>query len=713
MKKLFTFFVLLTGALFTTQAQNNALNFDGQNDNIEIANNPSINLTDNYTIEAWIKVNSFKWLSGIVSKYQSEGSNGYVLRLSGSGNYRGISFNEMETADNLLVSNQWYHIAAVSDAGTLHLYIDGVEQTLNGTALTVAENNDPVKIGTDFNERYFDGNIDEVKIWKVARNQSEVIADQNAILNPTSEVNLVTYFQFNEGVAYSDNTSINSISDVSSSALVATPNNFNFSGSNSNYVAFNPGNQAVSTLNAVVLNSFNATIQNEITAVGSDPIQERGVCLDESPYPSINSFYISESGTFTTGTFSINLTNLSSNNTYYARAFVKTSIGEITYGEVISFTTPFFSTTYYPTGSKDYPTWFYENVAENYGHFYNPNTSKSGSALNDATLHYETYSRGDAYDGAFEFFVGVGDSVYTDSGSPITSGPLLIMRGAPSLKGASLNVLDTIGTTIYLPEQKIDELYLSKSYYFSTTQPVVRAIYKIRNATSQEREIKIGTYTNLGSDKWTMLEGSSTGNATLSDADRWMITTDGNYYGDSDPINTWVRFGPGTVKSKPIFGKKPESGHDEYLDTIPVTIPANDYVLIMQFNRMDSTVTAAQDNALLFNSETDIYQEGYFDGLTNDDLIRVVNWDLSSISIPSSSDNIKTDSGVEIYPNPTNNGFYVESSDQNSTLILSDIQGNVIITQAVSGKSYIDIANLSQGIYIVKINGYQTKLIKK
>ena len=33
-----------------------------------------------------------------------------------------------------------------------------------------------------------------------------------------------------------------------------------------------------------------------------------------------------------------------------------------------------------------------------------------------------------------------------------------------------------------------------------------------------------------------------------------MITTDGNYYGDSDPINTWVRFGPGTVKSKPIFG---------------------------------------------------------------------------------------------------------------------------------------------------------------
>jgi hypothetical protein len=58
----------------------------------------------------------------------------------------------------------WYHVAAVNDNGTRHLYLDGVEQTLSGTAMTVANSSNPLCIGRDFQQPYFDGSIDEVRI---------------------------------------------------------------------------------------------------------------------------------------------------------------------------------------------------------------------------------------------------------------------------------------------------------------------------------------------------------------------------------------------------------------------------------------------------------------------------------------------------------------------------------------------------------------------
>ncbi len=50
--------VLLTSLLFVSKfaiAQNNALNFDGINDKVNVSNNPSLNfsINDKFSIEAW------------------------------------------------------------------------------------------------------------------------------------------------------------------------------------------------------------------------------------------------------------------------------------------------------------------------------------------------------------------------------------------------------------------------------------------------------------------------------------------------------------------------------------------------------------------------------------------------------------------------------------------------------------------------------------
>jgi len=175
-----------------------ALDFDGTNDYVEVADDDALDLTSNYTIEAWIKIDSFGWVAGIISKYQTSGSKGYYLCLSPYSPSTGFRFDQTETAIGILEANQWYHVAAVNDNGTRRLYLNGVSQALSGTPLTVQSNTDPLRIGVDFSSREFDGRIDEVRLWNDVRTRQEIRESMHLTLDGT-ESGLVCYWQFNDG----------------------------------------------------------------------------------------------------------------------------------------------------------------------------------------------------------------------------------------------------------------------------------------------------------------------------------------------------------------------------------------------------------------------------------------------------------------------------------------------------------------------------------
>ena len=151
--------------------QDHSINFDGNNDYILIPDHASLDLTETYTLEAWIFRESFSWLAGIISKYHTNAANGYMLRLTHQSPYTGLGIDEVVTSTGVLNSNQWYHIAAVNNGGDRTLYINGSEYTLSGAPLNVVANNDPLRIGSDYASRYFDGRIDEIRIWDISRNQ--------------------------------------------------------------------------------------------------------------------------------------------------------------------------------------------------------------------------------------------------------------------------------------------------------------------------------------------------------------------------------------------------------------------------------------------------------------------------------------------------------------------------------------------------------------
>jgi PKD repeat protein len=87
----------------------------------------------------------------------------------------------------------------------------------------------------------------------------------------------------------------------------------------------------------------------------------------------------------------------------------------------------------------------------------------------------------------------------------------------------------------------------------------------------------------------------------------------------------------------------------------------------------------------------------------------------NSIGLISNTSNLENE--VSIFPNPSNGLFTISLKEFNSKLsyIITDLLGNNIQAKTIqTGKSTIDIRNLSAGIYFVKIEGYKPiRIIKE
>lgn len=69
---------------------------------------------------------------------------------------------------------------------------------------------------------------------------------------------------------------------------------------------------------------------------------------------------------------------------------------------------------------------------------------------------------------------------------------------------------------------------------------------------------------------------------------------------------------------------------------------------------------------------------------------------------------------IIISPNPTRSMITINNLSDKSILNIIDLKGNIILESTIeTGKSQLNISEYSPGIYILKIGGYSTKIIKK
>jgi hypothetical protein len=76
----------------------------------------------------------------------------------------------------------------------------------------------------------------------------------------------------------------------------------------------------------------------------------------------------------------------------------------------------------------------------------------------------------------------------------------------------------------------------------------------------------------------------------------------------------------------------------------------------------------------------------------------------TTLCTPSGIKNIHTTNQLNIYPNPAQNNFTIEtSSAEKQNVLVYDINGKQVLAQTINGNTNIDISNFNAGVYNVSI----------
>ena len=216
-----------------------ALDFDGTNDLVTFGPAPSLGVTS-FTIETWFRrdgVGTTTQTSGgaggiqnvvpLVTKGRSEtdGSNvdmNWFLGIYATTNVLAADFEDTATGLNHAVigtvpitSGVWHHAAVTFDntSHTWALYLDGVLDTTLaiGNFVPRSDSIQHAALGSALNSTgvaagFFDGALDEVRVWNVARSAALIAASRDQEL--TTGAGLIARWGLDEGIGTSVGNSI-------------------------------------------------------------------------------------------------------------------------------------------------------------------------------------------------------------------------------------------------------------------------------------------------------------------------------------------------------------------------------------------------------------------------------------------------------------------------------------------------------------------------
>ena len=230
--KTFCFFILSTNVVFgqlippfqgvydkksTSFSTSSSLIFDGSND--KVTTNLSMNNWGAFTFEAWVYPETSGSREGII------GHNDIIEFGFNPANRihfwtaRGSQVN-WDFNTSTLPYNTWHHIVGVGD-GTLNnnnlkIYVNGALKAEGGSAPSgdhYGTANYTINIGAGAYDplnstQYYDGNLDEIRVWNSARNIDEIKANMFKELNG-DENNLQAYYKMSTatGTTLVDNSS--------------------------------------------------------------------------------------------------------------------------------------------------------------------------------------------------------------------------------------------------------------------------------------------------------------------------------------------------------------------------------------------------------------------------------------------------------------------------------------------------------------------------
>ena len=199
-----------TGTTFTVSPSQESivgrsLDFDGIDDevNFELER---INLRSGFTIEGWFKTPSSDEMTLFFAEDPATSENGddaqVRFRLV-NGIPTASYFNASLVGPVALNDNLWHHWAAtlsVEDSYVLTMYIDGDQVASEGVSSNdpILEVSRPGFASNGYDDNFFEGHLDEIRVWSGPRNLDQISGTMNTPLNG-EENGLLNYWNFNDG----------------------------------------------------------------------------------------------------------------------------------------------------------------------------------------------------------------------------------------------------------------------------------------------------------------------------------------------------------------------------------------------------------------------------------------------------------------------------------------------------------------------------------
>ncbi|MBI4018552.1 MAG: LamG domain-containing protein [Candidatus Aenigmarchaeota archaeon] len=264
---------MISGATWTSGKSGNGLSFDGINDWVDIS---SVRMSENSgTIALWAKeINS---ANGAMLIGYHLGLRTYIQTSESSGMFY-VTKGNPETTINFPSPNRdgWHHLVLSWEGGTMKGYKDGV--LIDTKAFTNGATTHDAAIGQLNNANFFNGVIDEVRMYDRSLSAEEITALYERDRGDTLIEGLVLYLPMNEG----SGTTASDISGTGNNGLLVNGTSW-AAGRQGNAVQFDGVNDAVAvahsaSLDFEITDKFSVAAWAKVNDISSSgfPLYEKG-----------------------------------------------------------------------------------------------------------------------------------------------------------------------------------------------------------------------------------------------------------------------------------------------------------------------------------------------------------------------------------------------------------------------------------------------------
>ena len=713
-KKILLVASICLGMQTTMQSQvGAALNFDGAND--LVVSSPHSVLTE-YTVEAWIKLNNLN-NQNIITATDNLGTSisaSHQIKLV-SGKFEHYLYDGSArtlTSTITVTTGTWYHVAiSAKNNGKMKITVNSNETVSAFNIGTIWQNLNKFHLGGNaIGVGYFNGELDEVRIWNRQLCLEEIINNKDGEIATTAP-GLVTNYHFNQGIAGGGNLTVVSALDDSGFNRNGTLTNFALTGTASNWVA--PG--AVTS------------------GVAVTPFVLPTVSISPSTTLTCNGSVV----TFTaTGAFSYVWNNGSTASTYSQTAFTGSMSASVTGIDV--------NGCYGPAAVVGVSVSAIPVLSNDLGYFCSGSSyTISPNEISGGPITSYTYSTGSS------IISPTSTVTYTVSGTNAAGCASANTTGTVEVCGASGKALNMNGT-----DDVLNTGILYSDFTSSWTFECWAKSPSIPNTTEHNGPM-YGT--NMGI-VWDHVSNTFKSSATVQDASNafyaasygtllantWYhlaATYDGTVlkaYRDGVLISSVTTTGGLAAASGGLaFGRHPSLNQfwNGTMDEARVWNVARTCAEINQnmnieltgsqtglkaYYKFNEGTPAANNTSII--STLDASGNNYNcsiagftrTGATSNYLVGApFNNTLNPLCLTTGVNEINTTNPFIIYPNPTSTILNIEVKEQVQISIVN-VLGDVVLTQTINGLSKIDVSSLTSGVYFIQDSksGQAIKFIK-